>query len=209
MAHELSRHGIHKAGSLVMSGPDLSEGFFGRLNAGSESAAEEVDRRFRKRLCSLVEREMSKRFASREDPEDSVQSAMRSFYRGIGAQRFKIDSSSRLWKLLEEITRHKMLKHIEHHNTQKCTPNKEVSADEQWFNGRDPSPEEVVEVADLVACVLDGLEDPYPTIIRLRLEGYTRAQIAARVNCSEASIRFKLNRIRERLQRLMDARSGQ
>jgi RNA polymerase sigma factor (sigma-70 family) len=190
-----------------MSGPDLSGGFFDRLNVGSESAAEEVDRQFRKRLCALVEREMSKRFASREDPEDPVQSAMGSFYRGVDAQRFRIDSSSGLWSLLVTIVRRKILKHVEYHNAQKRRPEKEVSLDDQWLPAREPRPEDATELADLIEHVLAGLADPYPKIFRLRLEGYTRGQIAASVSCSEATVRFTLDRIRDRLKRLLADRS--
>jgi RNA polymerase sigma factor (sigma-70 family) len=190
-----------------MSDPDLSSDLFRRLNAGSESAAEEVDRHFRQKLCTLVEREMGKRFASREDPEDPVQSAMRSFYRGIDDQRFQIDSSGGLWRLLEKITRRKILKHVERHDALKCTPKREVPAEGQWFLAREPNPEDAVEVADLVEHVLEGLKDPYPDIFRLRFQGCTRAEIAKRLNCSNASVRFKLERIRDRFRRLLADRS--
>jgi len=109
-----------------MSSPDFSQDFFIRLNEGTESAADEVDRRYREQLCAMVEREMGKRFAAREGPEDPVQSAFRSFYRGIEARRFQIDSSGGLWRLLETITRRKMLKHIEHHAAGVRRPDNEV-----------------------------------------------------------------------------------
>ena len=106
-----------------------------------------------------------------------------------------------------EITRHKMLKHEERHEALKRTPKKEVPAEGQWFPTREPNPEDAVEVADLIEHVLDGLEDPYPEIFRLRFQGCTRAEIAEQLNCSNASVRFKLERIRRRLRRLLSDRS--
>ena len=68
---------------------------------------------YRARLCQLVEREMNRRFRRKEDPEDVVQSAFRTFYRRNAKGEFHIDSSVDLWRLLETITRHKILKHVE------------------------------------------------------------------------------------------------
>jgi len=186
-----------------MPGQDLSEDFFIRLNSGKESAAEEVDRLFRERLCSLVEREMDKRFAARESPEDAVQSALRSFYRGIGERRFRIDNSGGLWRLLEQITRRKILKHVEYHDANKRSPSSEKTAGEAAFPTREPAPEEAAAVADLIESVLDGLDEGSTEVFRLRFQGCTRAEIAKRMECTETSVRVKLERVRDRLRRLL------
>ena len=81
-----------------MPSSDGSKNFFRRLNESRESAAEELDRRYRKQLCGLVEREMGKRFRSRVDVEDPVQSALASFFRGVEEGRFVVNSSSELWR---------------------------------------------------------------------------------------------------------------
>ncbi|MGA7698057.1 MAG: LuxR family transcriptional regulator, partial [Thermoguttaceae bacterium] len=78
-----------------------------RLQAVTDSMAADMDDRYRQRLCQLVEREMNRRFRRREDPEDVVQSAFRTFYRRNAQGEFRIDFSTDLWRLLETITRHK------------------------------------------------------------------------------------------------------
>ena len=186
-----------------MSDPDLSSDFFIRLNEGSESAAEQLDRRYRRQLCDLVGREMGKRFAGREDPEDPVQSAFRSLHRGIMEKRFQIDDSVGLWSLLVKIVRRKILKHVEYHDAQKRAPGKETPAEAEWLPAREPRPEDAAHAADLIEQVLDGLEPPDPEVFFMRLGGCTRAEIAERVNCTEASVRIKLDRIRDRLRRLL------
>jgi RNA polymerase sigma-70 factor (ECF subfamily) len=187
-----------------MSDPDFSSDFFIRLNNGTEAAAERVDRRFRQQLCSLVARELGKRLAVRQGPEDVVQSVFRSFFRGIDAHRFRIDTSGELWALLETIARHKILQHVEHNNAQKRTPDREVRAEGDLFLSREPLPEEAAHVADVIEQVLKGLEPPDPQVFRLRLEGYTREEIAKRVNCTLAAVRCKLDRIKARVKRLRD-----
>ena len=79
-----------------MAALESGDGFTARINRNSESAAAELDHRYRQRLCALVAREMGERFRAREDPEDVVQSALRSFFRGAARQRFQIDHSGML-----------------------------------------------------------------------------------------------------------------
>lgn len=186
-----------------MSNANFSSSFFVRLNDGGESAFERVDRQFRSRLCFLVARMMGNRFASREDHEDPVQSALRSFYRGIGEKRFRITSSVVLWRLLVAITRNKVLQHVEYHLAKKRSPEHEVATGGGRLAVREVDVVDTVHISDLIDRVLDGLRDPDPEIFRLRLEGYTRAEIARRVNCTEAAVRIKLDRMRDRLRRLL------
>lgn len=188
----------------MSDGAKSSTDFFIRLNAGTESAADRVDRRYREQLCSLVERELGRRFARRQDPEDVVQLAFRSFFRGIKDGRFRIDGSGGLWKLLERITRSKILKQVEYDDAKKRTPEKEVHLEEaQWLPAREPTPDDATHVADLIGQVLEGLHAPDPEIFRLRLQGHTRGEISRRVGCTEAAVRIKLDRVRSRLRRLL------
>ncbi len=185
-----------------MTEPDSSSSFLIRLNAGTESAIEQVDRRYRERLCALVEREMGRRFAAREDAEDPVQSAMWSFYRGVREKRFQIDQSAALWRLLVKMTRTKVAKHVERNLAAKRRPTSETPVVDAELPGSEPDPADVVCAADLIERAIDGLEPPGPEIFRLRLEGCTRAEIAKQVRCTEASVRMTLDRIRDRLNRL-------
>jgi RNA polymerase sigma factor (sigma-70 family) len=173
------------------------------LHRGSDSAAEEVDRRYRQKLCAFVEREMGKRFAGREDPEDPVQSALASFFRGVEEGRFRIDHSRKLWGLLATITRHKMLKHIEFMEAEMRNPEKEAPLEGDVAASPEPRAEDAVAVADLIEKVIEGLEPPAPEVFRLRLEGLTRKEIAKRVECTEAAVRVKLDWMRDRLRRLL------
>jgi RNA polymerase sigma factor (sigma-70 family) len=176
-----------------------SRKFVKRLNALTDSSFEELDRRYRERLCALVERELGRRFARREDPEDAVQSALRSFYRGVREQRFHIDHSSALWKLLAQITRHKYLKHVEHHQAAKRCPEHEVQGQEDLCPTRDPTPEEAAELADILGQLADRLERDDAEILRLRLQGFSRQDISREMACTEGMVRYRLDRIRRAL----------
>jgi len=183
--------------------PNASTDFVRRVNAATESAFEEIDQRYRRQLCALVERELSKRFARREDPEDAVQSALRSFYRGVHAQRFHIDHSGALWQLLVKLVRRKVMKHVERHGAIKRTPKHETAVDGDQFASREPTPDEAAHVSDAIGQVLAKLDATGQEIFRLRLQGFTRGEIARETDSSEAVVRYRLDRIRDLLTRVL------
>jgi RNA polymerase sigma-70 factor (ECF subfamily) len=165
------------------------------------SAARELDDQYRDRLCRLVEREMNRRFRRREDPEDVVQSAFRTFYRRNARGEFRIDSSADLWRLLATIARHKMLKHVERLGTAKRDPKREEYPEGDDVPGRTPTPEQAAIAADLIEKTVDGLDEGYVAVFHLRLQGHTEEEIAAKMDCTRATVRTRLGRIRERLER--------
>ncbi len=165
------------------------------------SAARDLDEQYRGRLCRLVEREMNRRFRRREDPEDVVQSALRTFCRRNALGEFRIDSSADLWRLLATITRHKMLKHVENLGAAKRNPKREEYPEGDDVPGRTPTPEQAAVAADLIEKTVDGLDEGYVAVFHLRLQGHTEEEIAAKLDCTRAAVRTRLGRIRERLER--------
>jgi RNA polymerase sigma-70 factor (ECF subfamily) len=174
----------------------------------SDSAAAEVDEQYRGRLCQLVEREMNRRFRRREDPEDVVQSAFRTFFRRNAQGEFHIDSSVDLWRLLETITRHKLLKHVEKLAAGKRDAKREEYLEGDDLPGQSPTPEEAAIAADLMEEVLAGLDETFVNILHLRLQNCTEEEIAAKLGCTRSFVRTKLNRIRDRLEKLFGRDGG-
>ncbi len=177
------------------------------LNAGTQSAANILDEQYRSKLCRLVEREMNRRFRSKEDPEDVVQSVFRSFYTRNAKGEFHIDSSADLWRLLVTITRHKILKHVEKLSAKKRTPQSEEYTEGNDLRGQEPTPDEVIIAADLMEKVLTGLDDTYVKVFHWRLQKYTEEEIAAKLNRPRSVVQTKLKRIRGQLQLLLDGDS--
>jgi RNA polymerase sigma-70 factor (ECF subfamily) len=174
-----------------------------RLDAASDSAAAELDEQYRARLCQLVEREMNRRFRGKEDPEEVVQSAFRTFYRRNAQGEFHIDSSVDLRRLLETITRHKLLKHVEKLGARKRDPKREEHVEGDELVGQTPTAEEAAIAADLMEEALAGLDETFVTVLHMRLQNFTEEEIAAKLSCTRPFVRTKLNRIRERLRRLL------
>ena len=186
-----------------MSRPELSSAFFVRLGEGTASAAEVVDKRFRRKLCLLVENELRQRFGGRLDPEDVVQPAMRSFFRGIDHKGWRVNSEEALWGLLAAITRTKIKKTVEQQTAAKRKSSREVEGDLLSVPSPEPAVEEVVLVADLIEHVVADLQPPDPEIFRLRLEGHAVSEIARLTNLPRGRVRMTVNRIRNRLRKLL------
>jgi RNA polymerase sigma-70 factor (ECF subfamily) len=173
-----------------------------RLNAGAESAAADLDDAYRARLCRLVECEMNRRYRRREDAEDVVQSAFRSFYRRNAEGAFRIGSSADLWRLLAAVTRRKVLKHLERLNAEIRNPGREECLDGDTLFDRAPAPEEAAIATDLIVQALAGLDETYAKVFDLRLQNCTEAEIATTLGCTRTSVATKLQRLRDRLGRL-------
>jgi len=197
---------------------------------------EEVDPRYRERLCALVEREMDTRYRRREDPEDVVQSVLRTFFRRAEKGEFHLEHPGALWRLLQTIARHKLLDHIAYHRAQKRTPDAESQRDEAALPAREPTANEArilgdaleivladsgaidsqiftlqlngYSISEIIEIVTQGLGSKELKIFQLRLQGHTETKIADQLDCARAGVHWKLKRIQDRLSRLLTEDSG-
>jgi RNA polymerase sigma-70 factor (ECF subfamily) len=94
----------------MSANPSEEDEFLDRASHGNPSAAAELDHRYRQRLCRLVQRAWDYGIQQREDPEDVVQTVLRTYFRRAARGEFQIADSSDLWALLAKITRRKILK---------------------------------------------------------------------------------------------------
>jgi RNA polymerase sigma-70 factor, ECF subfamily len=185
-----------------MTQSESHDSFIRRLREESDSAANELDERYRSRLCQLVEREMNQRFRRKEDPEDVVQSVFRTFWRRKSQAEFHIDSSADLWRLLGTIAHHKLLKHIERLDAKKRDTRREEYPDGDQLHSNLPTPEEAAIAADLIEGALAELDEPYVEVFQMRMQNCTEQEIASKLDCTRAFVRTKLKRICERLRKL-------
>jgi DNA-directed RNA polymerase specialized sigma24 family protein len=85
------------------------------LQAGDGAAAEALFERYAERLTRLARSRLAINLASRVDPEDIVQSAYRSFFVAAREGRFHAERGGDLWRLLVEVTLHKLYRQAAHH----------------------------------------------------------------------------------------------
>ncbi|MGA2259752.1 MAG: ECF-type sigma factor [Thermoguttaceae bacterium] len=123
-----------------MSATPSEDEFLDRVSRGNPSAAAELDHRYRQRLCRLVQGALDCGVRQREDPEDVVQTVLRTYFRRAAQGEFRIADSSDLWALLAKITRRKILKRAEYHHAAKRRMEAETALPVDLRGGRDPEP---------------------------------------------------------------------
>jgi DNA-directed RNA polymerase specialized sigma24 family protein len=187
--------------------------WIGDLKVGGDSAAQHFWERYFDRLVQLARKKLQAvRHRSRvEDEEDAALSAFDSFCRGVARGQFPLlTDRDDLWRLLVVLTVRKALNQARRHTTEKRGGGKLVGesslpgGDEgqrvglDQLAGDEPSPEFAAMVAEQYRSLRDVLgDDSLRQVLDLKLEGYEREEIAARLGCTVRTVTRKLDVIRQ------------
>jgi RNA polymerase sigma-70 factor (ECF subfamily) len=186
--------------------PELVTG----LRAGDDAAARAVFQRFAHRLIGLARRQFHAALRHMVDPEDVVQSAYKSFFRGFDEGRLTAGNWDDLWGLLTLITLRKCADRVKYHRAECRDAIREVPAAakaEGQVSGtevlsREPTPLEAAILSETVEQLLAGLDEDERPIVELSLQGYTTQEISQMLARSERSVRRLRGRVRSRLERM-------
>lgn len=178
-----------------------------RLRGGNQAAAQQLWERYFLRLVRLAKQKLSHRLRRHTDEEDVALIAFKSFFRGIETGRYpQLADRDDLWRLLVTITAHKAIHVARHAQRQKRGGKANASGrndDENVFDlneviGQEPSPEFSIQVAEELDRLLALLEDPtLQSVAVWKMEGYTSAEIAPRLDCTVRTVERKLRLIRQ------------
>jgi RNA polymerase sigma factor (sigma-70 family) len=186
---------------------DDSVALLDRYRSGEAEAAERLYERFVERLVNLARQNLSPRLARRIDPEDVVQSAYRSFFVHARAGEYTVTQSGELWKLLAKIAMHKLLRQAEFHTAAKRSIEREAGLPGEPrpevvdLATREPSPEQVVALADEMEDLLRPLRLDDRRVVELRLASHTIDEITATTGRPVRTVRRVLARFRQELAR--------
>jgi DNA-directed RNA polymerase specialized sigma24 family protein len=182
--------------------------WLGRLKAGDRAAAQQLWARYFEQLVRLARARLGGTPRRVADEEDVALSALDSFFRGAAAGRFPdLCDRQGLWPLLVAITSRKAIKQVQHERRKKRGggavrgDSALVGLDDRagWEQvlGPEPSPSFACEVADACRRLLDRLQPPLRAIALWKMEGFTNAEIAAKLGCLERTVERKLRLIRQ------------
>jgi RNA polymerase sigma-70 factor (ECF subfamily) len=181
-----------------------------RLRSGDEAAATEVFRRYLRRLIALAGKQFDARERERADVEDAVVSAFRTFFSRAGRGEFDLTGWGQLWSLLAVITLRKCARRRRAMKAARRDTNREVDLQGARGDGlRDipdpsPSPVEAAILSETIEELLRELDAEDRPIVERILQGYTAEEIAARLDCSERTVRRVRQRAKQCLERLID-----
>ena len=185
-----------------------------QLKAGDQAAARELWERYFQRLVALGRAKLQGHARRVADEEDVALSAFDSFCRGAEQGRFpQLEDRDNLWRLLVVITTRKAADLVQHDRRQKRGGGKvhdeaavlglTCSWDEapglEGVIGKEPTPEYAAQVAEECQRLLGRLGDAQLRSIAVwKMEGYTNAEIATKLDCVPSTVERKLRLIRER-----------
>ena len=190
-----------------MSDEDSVE-LLARWKNGDEAAAALLFERYVHRLIGLARSQLSERMQRRVEPEDVVQSAYRSFFRKAGEDRYTLEHSGDLWRLMAAITASKVRGKVEFHSAQKRAVYSEESmaGTDSVFPlnpvavSTDPTPADAAQVVEELRHVMVNLDPLQRRILELALQDNDAEYIAQQVERSPRTVRRTLQQTREVLE---------
>jgi RNA polymerase sigma-70 factor, ECF subfamily len=178
-----------------------------RARGGDQAAATRIHARYERRLRGLARRRLNDELAPRVDPEDVVQSAMKSFFRAAIDGAYTVPKSGELWQLLAAITRHKVRRATVRHTAEKRDARRTSGGDAvRHLVGDDPRP--AAELRMLVEEMLADYSVGERQVVHLRMEGHMVAQIAEQCARSKRTVERVLQEFRDELCERLGSSSG-
>jgi RNA polymerase sigma-70 factor (ECF subfamily) len=190
---------------------DTSIRLLARWQRGDEEAAQNLFDRYAERLLALAHSRLPPGMAARVDSEDVIQSVYRSFFAAAREGRYVLQQSGDLWRLLVTITLNKTARQRRRHlaasrSVARDCPlaPEESEGDWQALVSREPSPDAVLALTDLLENALQPFSEPHRRLIGLYLQGYPVAEIASTVGVSQRTVFRVLEQFKEDLTPLIE-----
>lgn len=185
-----------------MSPEDSVTEWFLQLQAGDSRAAQQLWERYFERIVALARDRLRALPGRIADEEDVALCAFDSFCRDAQRGRFPdVTDRQDLWKLLLTITAQKGIDLARRERAAKRggpRPHPGEAVDLQQVLGREPTPAFAAQVAEecerLLGCLGD---DTLRSVAVWKMEGYSTAEIAARLGCVPRTVERRLRVIRQ------------
>jgi eukaryotic-like serine/threonine-protein kinase len=162
-----------------------------------DEAAEILFERYAVRLASEIAANLSQRFQSLVDPQDVVQSAWGSFFRGIRNSKLRASQIDSVWGLLRTIAKRKLLHSISLESAKKRGGDRN-RIELMDLIGKPTSNAHPTLVDELMEELTQDQEnaDQSLAVAHLLLEGWSQIEIATKLGLSDRTIRRILQRWR-------------
>jgi RNA polymerase sigma factor (sigma-70 family) len=182
------------------------------LRAGDSVILGDFCRHYGELLHGLAQKHLPKALQRRVGPEDVVQSVCRTFLMRARRGEFQLTDGDDLWGLLCAITLTKVREQTRFHLRQRRGLDREQAlspAEESSGSGQQPvaagaDPADAAAFADQFQQLIAGLDEEERQVVDLKLQDCTHDEIAARLGCSERTVRRLLKRVQAHLERAFE-----
>jgi RNA polymerase sigma-70 factor (ECF subfamily) len=178
---------------------ELSDSLLERLNRGQPGAADEVVAALEPFLHNVVRRNLPDRFRGQFDSADVVQSVWVHVLHGLRMAGWQFDDPGRLRALLHTVARRRLVSRFRHHRAAAERERARAVARDRAPDPGQPRPSELAQAGELWDRMLALCPFEHHEILRLRREGLTLTEIAARTGWHEGSVRRALRQLARRL----------
>jgi len=177
----------------------------GRARQGDRTALGELARRYEPRLRVVARVLLGPALRPYLDSVDLVQSVHRSLLLGLRQQKFDLAGPEQLLALALTLVRRKVARQWRRlRRQQRLDPGPGGGGDLAQLLASLSSPQSdparAAEFNDQLRQLCSNLDDTERRLLDLRLQGYSTAEIAARLDLNPITLRVRLTRLRQRLQ---------
>jgi RNA polymerase sigma-70 factor (ECF subfamily) len=188
---------------------EILSSMLARLNAGDSAAAEQVFVAYEPYLRMVVRRRLSRGLRAKFDSMDVVQSVWADLLEGLRQSRWTFRDADQLRAFLFTMTRNRFIDRLrQHRGALRLEVAMSANAIETLPAGRSSRASEAFYADELWRQMLDVCPPAHFEVLKLKRQGASIAEIAARTNLHEGSVRRIIYDIARRVSRLRTASDG-
>lgn len=175
-----------------------------RARAGDPTALAELSKTYESQVRMVARVLLGPALRPYFDSMDLVQSVHRSILIGLKHEKFQFDNSDNLVGLAVTIVRRKVARQWRHMQRQvrldsTNKPGSNLSDSIILLTNPEEDPARVAEFSDRVQKICEHMSLPDRDLIERRLQGYSTVEVAQQLGVNPATLRVRLNRLRQRL----------
>ncbi len=179
-------------------------GLVHRCRAGDREAEQLLFERYAARLLAMLSTRIPEGVGRRFGADDVAQSVFLSLYRAVRQDRIRLERSGDLWAWLLRVAFNKLSTRVSYHLAQARSVEREHLGDEQAGAAYEipdtaASVEDIAAIADELDHLFGPPGTPMRSVVDLRLQDLSVAEIGARLGVSHTTICRQLRRIGEAL----------
>jgi RNA polymerase sigma-70 factor (ECF subfamily) len=188
-----------------MSDDDDFDELLRRTNDGDQEAAQRFLAKFETEVRTMVRHRLSRKLRTQFDSMDFVQQVWTSFFTGLRENPRRFDNAQHLRGFLAGVARNKVL---QEHRRRTATAKFQIEREEPLYVrrgdqivvrelvGPEPTPSKHAQASERLRQLTEGRAPHEVEIIKLRRQGWTLAEISARTQLSERTIRRIIDSVR-------------
>jgi RNA polymerase sigma-70 factor (ECF subfamily) len=169
-----------------------------KLTSGDTAAAEQVFRSYEPYLRMVVRRQLPGRLRAKLDSADIVQSAWVDVLDGFRKSGWRFTDVAHLRAFLVKVTRNRFLERLRQHR--RALDREEPLYETGHLPTPQPRPSQVAQADELWKQMLLLCPPAHRDLLRLKRQGLSLAEIAARTGLHESSVRRILYDLEKRLE---------